>query len=57
MEMLMTENWNKKYSREKAAYPVPGLRQNKHWPTCSRIDDAFGDRNLSTTSLTDSNRS
>jgi len=47
-EMLMADIWNKKYSREKAAYPVPELRKNKHWPTCSRIDDAFGDRNLQT---------
>jgi len=54
-EMLMSDSWNKKYSREKAAFPVPTLRENKHWPTCSRIDDAFGDRNLATTALPNKN--
>jgi glycine dehydrogenase len=48
LEMCMANNWTKKYPREKAAYPVAELRENKHWPTCSRIDDAYGDRNLST---------
>lgn len=56
-EMLMADTWTRKYSREQAAYPVPGLRESKHWPTCSRIDDAFGDRNLATTALATSNRS
>lgn len=56
-EMLMADTWTRKYSREQAAYPVPGLREHKHWPTCSRIDDAYGDRNLATAALSTSNRS
>ena len=38
--------WGRPYSREQAAYPVQGLRSNKLWPAVSRIDNAFGDRNL-----------
>ena len=39
--------WEHKYSREKAVFPLPYLRQGfKFWPTVGRIDQAFGDRNL-----------
>ena len=38
--------WDKPYSRELAAYPVRGLRQEKYWPPVRRIDGAYGDRNL-----------
>lgn len=46
IKSLLTEKWDKPYSREKAAYPVPNLKHRKFWPTVSRIDDVFGDRNL-----------
>ncbi|KAH9944226.1 glycine dehydrogenase [Epithele typhae] len=39
-------SWNRPYSRETAAYPMPWLRERKFWPTVSRIDDAYGDTNL-----------
>jgi len=38
--------WVHPYSREIAAYPLPGVRQSKYWPPVRRIDGAFGDRNL-----------
>jgi glycine dehydrogenase len=38
--------WNHKYTREQAAYPVASLRNHKFWPTISRIDNPHGDRNL-----------
>eukprot|EP01059_Diplonema_ambulator_P025336 TRINITY_DN4238_c0_g1_i1.p1 TRINITY_DN4238_c0_g1~~TRINITY_DN4238_c0_g1_i1.p1 ORF type:complete len:978 (+),score=389.49 TRINITY_DN4238_c0_g1_i1:72-3005(+) len=38
--------WDYPYSIEEAVYPVPGLKSTKAWPTCSRIDSAFGDRNF-----------
>ena len=38
--------WEREYSREFAAYPLPWVRQQKFWPTVSRVDNAFGDRNL-----------
>ncbi|MCC9169182.1 aminomethyl-transferring glycine dehydrogenase [Pontibacter harenae] len=45
-EVVLVENWKRPYSREKAVYPAPYLRENKMWPTVSRIDSAYGDRNL-----------
>ena len=38
--------WNRQYSREKAVFPVSGLRGKKYWPPVNRIDGAYGDRNL-----------
>jgi len=46
LAMLTAENWNFPYSREKAAYPMKHLADNKFWPSVRRIDDAYGDRNL-----------
>ena len=40
------EEWNHPYSREKAAFPVPSLKQFKFWPSVGRINNAYGDRNL-----------
>jgi glycine dehydrogenase len=44
--VVMAENWDKSYSREKAAFPNEKLKFNKFWPAVSRIDSAYGDRNL-----------
>ena len=38
--------WNRSYSREQAAFPLPWIAQNKFWPSVNRIDDVYGDRNL-----------
>jgi glycine dehydrogenase len=38
--------WEHPYSRERAAFPLPGLRRRKFWPPVSRIDNPYGDRNL-----------
>ncbi|KAI1112078.1 glycine dehydrogenase [Nemania sp. NC0429] len=38
--------WERSYSREKAAYPLPWLKEKKFWPTVARIDDTYGDLNL-----------
>ena len=38
--------WDRQYSREKAVFPVSGLRGKKYWPPVNRIDGAYGDRNL-----------
>ncbi len=46
MQMLMANEWNHSYTREKAAYPLGSLRANKFWPTVTRINSALGDRNL-----------
>ena len=43
---ICDDNWDRPYSREKAAYPVATIRANKHWPAVNRIDNVYGDRNL-----------
>jgi glycine dehydrogenase len=45
-QVVSADEWNRPYSRSVAAYPVPNLRKNKFWPTVSRVDDTYGDRNL-----------
>ena len=45
-EDLLTNEWDRPYEREAAAYPVDGLRRNKYWVPVSRIDNAFGDRHV-----------
>ncbi len=42
----LSENWDHPYSRVKAFYPLPFVRENKFWPSVGRIDSAYGDRNL-----------
>ncbi len=46
LDTLISDEWNHSYSREKAAYPLKSLRENKFWPSVSRINNAYGDRNL-----------
>jgi len=38
--------WRHPYSRERAAYPLPSLRQNKYWSPTGRVDNVYGDRHL-----------
>jgi glycine dehydrogenase len=45
-EDLLMGDWDRPYSREQAAYPVPALRHAKYWPPVSRIDGGYGDRHL-----------
>ncbi len=44
--VALNDDWNHSYSREKAVFPLSYLRFNKFWPSVSRVDDAYGDRNL-----------
>ena len=43
---LLVGEWDKPYTREQAAYPVRGLLADKYWVPVSRIDNAYGDRNI-----------
>ena len=43
---IASDEWNHPYSRQKAAYPAPYLKNHKYWPSVGRIDNAYGDRNL-----------
>jgi glycine dehydrogenase len=49
--MLLVDEWNHSYSRQKAAYPLAWVAESKFWPSVTRIDDAYGDRNLFCTCL------
>ena len=44
--MVTAMEWKHPYSRDVAAYPVPGLREAKYWPPVARVDNVYGDRNL-----------
>ncbi|KAL1311296.1 hypothetical protein AAFC00_001479 [Neodothiora populina] len=46
MKDLITGTWDRPYEREKAAYPLPWLKEKKFWPSVTRLDDAYGDMNL-----------
>jgi glycine dehydrogenase len=47
VDVITADNWPHAYSRQKAAFPLPYLRDGfKFWATVGRIDGAFGDRNL-----------
>jgi glycine dehydrogenase len=43
---LLSAEWSHPYSREQAAYPVPGMRLDKYWAPVGRVDNVWGDRNL-----------
>jgi glycine dehydrogenase len=43
---VCADEWKHGYPRELAAFPVPGLREHKFWPSVARIDNVHGDRNL-----------
>ena len=45
-EVVVSDAWDRPYSREQAAFPSERLRVDKYFPPVSRIDGAFGDRNL-----------
>ncbi|WP_431123214.1 aminomethyl-transferring glycine dehydrogenase [Flagellimonas flava] len=44
--MVTSDSWEYPYSRQKAAFPLPYVSDNKFWPSIRRTDEAFGDRNL-----------
>jgi glycine dehydrogenase len=46
LDICTSSNWDRKYSREQACYPLIWLKQKKIWPSVSRIDHINGDRNL-----------
>lgn len=46
---LVGDDWKHGYSREKAAYPIESVRENKFWVNVARVDNTLGDRKLLTT--------
>lgn len=51
IQMVCSDKWIYPYSREKAAYPLPWIRNSKFWASVARVDNAYGDRNLVCTCL------
>ena len=45
-QVVISTDWNKPYTREQAAFPLPYLKLNKFWPSISRVNNTYGDRNL-----------
>ncbi len=45
-EVVTADEWKHAYRREEAAYPSPATKEHKFWPPVSRVDNAYGDRNL-----------
>jgi glycine dehydrogenase len=43
---VTSDSWTFPYGRQEAAFPLPYVIENKFWPSVSKIDNAFGDRNL-----------
>jgi glycine dehydrogenase len=43
---VATDDWQHPYTRGEAAFPVEWLRADKYWSPVSRIDNAYGDRNV-----------
>jgi len=43
---VVASGWQRPYSREQAAFPVPALVRQKYWPPVGRVDNVHGDRNL-----------
>lgn len=44
MQVVCSDTWDRPYTRRQAAFPME--HDDKYWPSCSRVDDAYGDRNL-----------
>ena len=44
--VVTADKWEHSYTREKAAYPLKWVIENKFWPAVGRVDNGYGDRNL-----------
>ena len=44
--VLLAAEWSRPYPRDRAAFPLPWVREDKYWPPVGRIDNTFGDRNF-----------
>jgi glycine dehydrogenase len=45
-KVVVSDDWQYPYTRQKAAFPLKWIGENKFWPSVGRVDDAHGDRNL-----------
>ena len=44
--VIVSNEWNRDYSREQAAFPLPYVSERKFWPSVGRVNDTHGDRTL-----------
>jgi glycine dehydrogenase len=50
---LLRDDWDRSYTRQQAAYPLPWLREKKFWPSVTRVDDGtYNPRNRGIDRLT-----
>ena len=45
-QAVSSDEWDRAYSREQAAYPAPWVKEFKFWPAVGRIDNVYGDRHI-----------
>lgn len=45
-QAVISSEWNRNYTREEAAFPLPYVSQNKFWPSVARVNNTHGDRHL-----------
>jgi glycine dehydrogenase len=45
-EVLLSDTWDRPYSRQLAGFPLPWVKDRKVWPSVGRVDNVYGDRNL-----------
>jgi glycine dehydrogenase len=43
---VTSDKWDRPYSRERAAFPLPWVKERKFWPAVARINNAYGDRHF-----------
>ena len=46
LSVITADEWKYSYSRQQAAFPLKYLNENKFWPSVSRVNNTYGDRNL-----------
>jgi glycine dehydrogenase len=46
---VTADAWDHPYGREQAVFPAPWVRERKFWPYVNRVDNPWGDRNLTCT--------
>jgi glycine dehydrogenase len=44
--VITSNEWNHSYTRQKAAFPLTWVKNNKFWPSVARVNDTYGDRTL-----------
>ncbi len=44
--IIAADDWTRPYTRQEAAFPLEYVKENKFWPSISRVNNTYGDRNL-----------